>query len=69
MMNQQQMELTLAGSNRCPRVVRRERRANRAHWWFDQMRQAVERAIDWEPAPRFQPEQIWLPDGKNQSRQ
>jgi hypothetical protein len=62
MINQQQMELGLAGSNRCPRVVRRERRRHQANWWFDQMRQVVERAMDWEPAPRFQPEQTWLPE-------
>jgi hypothetical protein len=66
MTNQKQMELGLAGANRCPRVVHRERRRHRAHWWFDHMRQVVERAMDWEPAPRFQPEQIWLPEaGKN----
>ncbi len=70
MMNEQ-MELGFDGANRCPRVVQRERRLNRAHWWFDQMRQVVERAIDWEPAPRFRPEQIWLPgaDHQNPSRQ
>jgi hypothetical protein len=58
----EQMELGFGGANRCPRVVRRERRLNRARWWFDQMRQVVERAMDWEAAPRFQPEQIWLPE-------
>ncbi len=54
------MELGLAGANRCPRVVRRERRLNRANWWFDQMRQVVDRAFDWPATPRFQPEQTWL---------
>jgi hypothetical protein len=63
MMNEtiEQMELDLAGRNTCPRVVRRERGLNRARWWFDRMRQVVEQSMDWEPAPRFQPEQIWLP--------
>jgi hypothetical protein len=65
MNTKEQMELGLAGANRCPRAARRERRLNRAHWWFDQMRQVVDRAIDWEPAPRFQPEQIWLPEDKS----
>ena len=60
MMNQKQLELELAGANRCPRVVKRESRANRANWWFGQMRQVVDRAFDWEPAPRFQPEQTLL---------
>jgi hypothetical protein len=54
------MELGLAGANRCPRVARRARRLNRANWWFDQMRQVVDRAFDWPAAPRFQPEQFWL---------
>ena len=57
------MELGLAGANQCPRVARRERRLNQAHWWFDQMRQVVEQAMDWEPAPRFQPEQLGLLGG------
>lgn len=63
-----QLELGLAGSNRCPRSVQRERRMNRANWWFGQMRQVVDRAFDWEPAPRFQPEQILLPDDRNPGR-
>ena len=68
MINQQQLELSLAGANRCPGVVRRERRLNRADWWFDQMRQVVDRAMDWEPTPRFQPEQIWLTEAQKQNR-
>ena len=50
MTKQQQMELELAGGNRCPRTARRERRLHRANWWFDQMRQVVDRAFDFEPA-------------------
>ena len=68
MMNQKQMELGLAGANKCPRTVQRQRRLNRANWWFDQMRQVVDRAIDWEPDPRFQPEQIWLNETQTQNR-
>ena len=68
MINQQQMELGLAGANRCPRVARRERGLNGANWWFKQMRQVVDRALDWEPAPRFQPEQIWLTEAQKQNR-
>jgi hypothetical protein len=60
MVNQKQLELELAGANRCPRVVQRQQRMNRANWWFSQMRQVVDRAFDWEPSPRFQPEQILL---------
>lgn len=58
------MELSLAGANRCPRIVQRERRLNRANWWFSQMRQVVDRALDWEPAPRFQSQQILLTDDR-----
>ncbi len=67
MTNQKQMELSLAGANRCPRVVHRERRLQRANWWFDQMRQVVDRAFDWPTAPRFQPEQIWLEESARRS--
>ena len=62
MTNQKQMELELAGANRCPRRAQRERRLNRANWWFSQMRQVVDRALDFEPAPRFQTQQILLPE-------
>ena len=65
MINQQQMELGLATANQCPRVAQRERRLTRANWWFDQMRQVADRAFDWEPAPRFQPEQTWLTQSQN----
>jgi hypothetical protein len=30
-------------------------------WWFRQMRQIVDRALDWQPAPPPRPEQIDLP--------
>ena len=64
MTNQNQLELGLAAANRCPRVTRREQRLNRANWWFDQMRQVVDRAFDWEPAPRPQSEQILLTENR-----
>ncbi len=60
MTNQEQMELELAAANRCQRVGSRDRRANRANWWFAQMRQVADRAFEWPAAPRFQAEQIWL---------
>lgn len=69
MLNQKQLELGLAGANRCPRTVQRERRLNRADWWFDRMRQAVDRAFDWEPTPRFQPEQQWLTEAPAQNHE
>jgi hypothetical protein len=66
MTTQKQMELELATANKCPRVAQREQHQNRATWWFGQMRQVVDRAFDWEPAPRFQPEQILF--GQTRSR-
>ena len=30
----------------------------RAQWWFRRMRQIVDGALDWEPAPPPRPEQI-----------
>ena len=34
------------------------RRRGRAHWWFSQMRQIVDRAIDRAPAPEPRPEPL-----------
>lgn len=62
-MTNEQMELELAAANRCPGAARRDSRLTRATWWFDQMRQVVDRAFEWPAAPRLQPEQIWLGDG------
>jgi hypothetical protein len=68
MINQQQMELSLAGTPVCRSLARRQPRRNHARWWFDQMRQVVERAIDWEPAPPPRPEQIWFADPRRHAR-
>jgi hypothetical protein len=40
---------------------RREGAITRASWWFTQMRDIVERAMDWESAVESRPEQIWIP--------
>ena len=53
-----QLELGL-GSERAGKVLHRNRRA-RAAWWFEQMREVVNRAFDWQPAPEPRAEQIWL---------
>lgn len=56
-----QMELTLANSTPAyRRAVRRQRRLPSAHWWFDQMRKAVDEAMDWQPAASARPEQTRL---------
>jgi hypothetical protein len=53
MKNTNQMELGLVNSSRCPRVANRERRLNRANWWFNHMRDVVDRATEWQPSSRF----------------
>ena len=40
-------------------AARREGRIARAGWWFSQMRDIVERAMETTGEPR--PEQIWIP--------
>ena len=57
-----QMELSLeAGRGRAARN-QRVRRTGRAGWWFERMRQAVDRALDWPaaPEPALRPEKAGL---------
>ena len=44
------------------RRTARQRRLSRAGWWFDRMRQVVDRAVDWQPAPAPRPQQILFPN-------
>lgn len=60
MMTNTQLELGLSTKNRRSRHGRRRTRATRARWWFSQMRNAVEKAVDWQTEPAHHPEQIWL---------
>ena len=61
-----QMELSFEGHHRHsaggprPAGSRRQRHLNRALWWFRQMRQVVDLATDWQPAPPPRPEQTWF---------
>ena len=55
-----QLEMSFSNGRGCRTVSRRQRRLNRAQWWFQRMRQVVERATDWQPAPPPRPEQIWF---------
>jgi hypothetical protein len=62
-MTNQQMELGFGSARVCPSATRRQRRLSRANWWFERMREAVDRAFDWQPAPPPpRPEQIWFPE-------
>ena len=53
-----QMELGFGKERGCRAVSRRQRRLGRATWWFERMRQVVEHAAGWAPAPPPRPEQI-----------
>ena len=57
---QNQMELGLDKARSCRSSQRPQRRLSRANWWFQQMREVVDRAVDWRSAPRARPEQIWF---------
>ena len=55
--DRQQLEISFDGNCNFRPAVRRQKRLTRARWWFSQMRQVVNRAIDWEPAEPGRPEQ------------
>ena len=59
-----QMELSLAQARSGGPQNHHQRRLSRAQWWFERMRETVERAFDWRPAPLPRPEQIWLPNAQ-----
>ena len=56
-----QLELGFNPDSQCrgANPARREGRIARAGWWFAQMRDIVERAMEATGEPR--PEQIWIP--------
>jgi hypothetical protein len=64
MMTIEQMELGLHGQRECKSVARRQNRASRGRWWFEQMRRVVDRATDWERMPPARPEQTYLGQGR-----
>lgn len=53
-----QLELGFAG--RRGRVMAGQRRAQRAQWWFTQMRRVVDQATGWRSIPPARPEQVYL---------
>ena len=62
MITNEQMELVLGKIRVCPSAKRPQRRLSRANWWFQQMREVVDKAIDWHPAPPARPQQIHFPE-------
>ena len=63
---QDQLEMAFVGTPACSTPRGRRQRLNRANWWFQRMRQIVDRACDWQPAPQPRPEQTWLPGAYRQ---
>jgi len=61
MTTNEQLELGFSGIKPRLNGIRREERIARAGWWFTQMREIVERAMDWQIAGQPPPEQIWIP--------
>ena len=61
-MTNKQMELGFGKARVCSSINRRQRRSSRANWWFERMREVVDSAFDWKPAPAPRPEQIWFPE-------
>ncbi len=60
MMNDSQMELGLAEAPAFTSRIQPPRRQGRARWWFERMRQVVNDAFDWQPAPAPRPQQTWF---------
>ena len=56
------MELILVKTRVCSSIKRPQRRLSRANWWFQQMREVVDKAADWRPSPPARPEQIYFPE-------
>lgn len=64
-MNNDQLELGLKQT--VLRITVRRRPSRRAHWWFEQMRYAVDSAIDWRPGTPDGSEQLRLLPGRDPS--
>ena len=60
-MTNQQMELGIGNARVSRSMNRPQRRQTRAQGWFERMRETVDKAFDWQPAPPPRPEQIWFP--------
>ena len=61
-MSNAQLELGLGTLRVRPALTSNRRSSMRdPQWWFQRMRQIVDRAMDWQPAPPPRPEQIDFP--------
>ena len=72
MLERKQLELRLdkrtARASRMERQLLKERRQQRAQWWFKQMRRVVDLAMAWQPAPPARPEQVYMALGPRECR-
>ena len=59
---QKQTELGLEKARASASAQRPKRRLNRASWWFQQMRDVVDKAADWRPIPSADAKQIHFPE-------
>ncbi len=59
-MTNQQMELAIENGRLERPQPLPAKRPTRAQWWFRQMREVVDKAFDWQPAPPARPQQIWF---------
>jgi hypothetical protein len=57
-MTNAQMELGLEKVRACPSANRRQRRLSRANWWFQQMREIVDKAENRQPARSKHSQQV-----------
>ena len=53
-------QLELGFARRRNRETARQGRAQRAQWWFTQMRRVVDRAVAWPSTAPGRPEQVYL---------
>ena len=49
MMNTNQMELSLKARQMRATAAQKQRRQQRAQWWFGQMRRVVAASLEWKP--------------------
>ena len=47
-----QLQLSFDSNQNCRPQPSRPRRTTRARWWFDRMRELVDRAPEWPAAPQ-----------------
>jgi hypothetical protein len=59
-----QMELGFENALRPQPLMQRQSRLRQARWWFERMRQVVDRALDRGPRPTARPEQIYFGLGR-----